>query len=69
MCDDDCRQCGARHMSPYNSDDLTEIVEERAGSFIVRRSRGSAGHAADYEDIAPFSTVEEAEAFLQSAGE
>lgn len=22
-CDDDCPKCGARHMSPYNSDDLS----------------------------------------------
>ena len=22
MCDDDCPECGARHMSPYKSDDL-----------------------------------------------
>ena len=68
MCDDDCRQCGARHMSPYNSGDLTEIVRERMGSFIVLRSRDSAEHAADYEEIAAFSTVEQAEAFLESAG-
>jgi predicted nucleic acid-binding Zn-ribbon protein len=34
MCDDDCRQCGARHMSPYNSDDLTEIVRERMGALL-----------------------------------
>ena len=23
QCDDDCPNCGARHMSPYKSDDLT----------------------------------------------
>ena len=23
-CDDDCPQCGARHMSPYKSDDAGE---------------------------------------------
>ena len=22
MCDDDCPECGARHMSPFKSDDL-----------------------------------------------
>ena len=25
QCDDDCPHCGARHMSPYKSDDLGEI--------------------------------------------
>jgi predicted nucleic acid-binding Zn-ribbon protein len=24
MCDDDCPHCGARHWSPYKSDDLGE---------------------------------------------
>jgi hypothetical protein len=31
MCDDDCRICGARHMSPFDTDDLTFIVEDAAG--------------------------------------
>ncbi len=24
MCDDDCPECGARHMTPYKSDDLSD---------------------------------------------
>ena len=32
MCDDDCPDCGARHLSPYDSDDLTEIVVPSGGS-------------------------------------
>jgi predicted nucleic acid-binding Zn-ribbon protein len=52
MCDDDCPNCGARHMSPYESDDLTEIVEERDGKFIALRSAESAEDDADYEAIA-----------------
>jgi hypothetical protein len=27
-CDDDCPFCGARHMSPYKSDDLAESDDE-----------------------------------------
>jgi DNA-directed RNA polymerase subunit RPC12/RpoP len=50
--DDDCPSCGARHMSPYESDDLTEIVEERDGKFIALRSSETAEDEADYEEIA-----------------
>jgi predicted nucleic acid-binding Zn-ribbon protein len=56
-CDDDCPNCGARHMSPYESDDLTEIVEERDGKFIALRSRESAEDEADYEEIAVICEV------------
>jgi DNA-directed RNA polymerase subunit RPC12/RpoP len=49
--DDDCPSCGARHMSPYESDDLTEIVEERDGRFIALRSSETAEDEADYEEI------------------
>jgi hypothetical protein len=57
MCDDDCPSCGARHMSPYESDDLTEIVEERNGKFIALRSSASAENEADYEEIAVICEV------------
>ena len=30
MCDEDCPRCGGRHMSPYRSDDLTEIRDPLA---------------------------------------
>jgi hypothetical protein len=39
-------------MSPYESDDLTEIVEERDGKFIALRSSETAEDEADYEEIA-----------------
>ena len=69
MCDDDCPQCGARHMSPFDSDDLTEIIEECRGKFVVLRSPGTAEHVPEYKEIGRFSTVEEAETFLNSQGE
>ena len=31
MCDDDCPHCGARHMSPFKSEEVSE-EEEDAGS-------------------------------------
>lgn len=51
-CDDDCPDCGARHMSPLNSDDLTEIVDERGGKFVALRSREDAEDSPDYEEVA-----------------
>jgi hypothetical protein len=66
MCDDDCPHCGARHMSPYESDDLTEIIEEDGGTFIVLRSRDTAEHAPDYCELAKFATREQAQSYLES---
>jgi hypothetical protein len=69
MCDDDCRQCGARHMSPEDSDDLSEIIEERGGAFVVLRSPDTAEHLPDYEEVATFSTYQQAKAFLKPSAE
>lgn len=65
-CDDDCPHCGARHMSPYDSDDLTEVIEQRGNSFVVLRSLQTAEHDPAYEDIAEFRTREEAQAYLEA---
>ena len=64
-CEDDCPHCGARHMSPYDSDDLTEIIEKRGDAFVVLHSRDKAEHTPDYEEIAKFPTREAAEAYLR----
>jgi hypothetical protein len=69
MCDDDCPHCGDRHMSPGESDDLTEIIEERDGTFVVLRSPESAEHQPDYFEVATFSTHEQAEAYLTTVTE
>jgi hypothetical protein len=50
-CDDDCPHCGARHMSPYESDDLTEIVEEQDGKLVALRSRDDAEDSPEYEEV------------------
>jgi hypothetical protein len=39
-------------MSPHESDDLTEVVEERDGKFIALRSPENAEDTADYKEIA-----------------
>lgn len=65
-CEDDCPHCGARHMCPTKSEDLTEIIEQDNEKFVVIRSPDSAEHDPDYEQIGQFATRAEAEAFLDS---
>ncbi len=64
MCDDDCPHCGARHMSPMDSDDLTKVIDQDGNQFVALRSPGTAGHCPDYREIGRFPTRSEAEAFL-----
>jgi hypothetical protein len=64
MCDDDCPDCGARHMSPYESDDLTEVIESDGTEFVVLWSPETAEHSADYRELGRFPTRAEAKAFL-----
>ena len=63
-CDDDCPKCGARHMSPSDSDDLTIVVEQDGDKFVVLRSPETAEHDPDYRELAYFSTRKLAEAFI-----
>jgi hypothetical protein len=65
-CDDDCPRCGARHMSPFKSDDLTEIIEKDGDKFIVLWSPETAEHDPDYRELGAFPTRRLAEAFLAS---
>lgn len=53
-------------MSPYNSIDLTEIVEECDGKYLVYVSPDSAEDSADYDLIAEFATQNEANEFLKN---
>jgi predicted nucleic acid-binding Zn-ribbon protein len=50
-CDDDCPHCGARHMSPYDSDDLSCLIEgpDDEGLYTVVRSADDAEDSADYQ--------------------
>lgn len=65
-CDDDCPRCGARHMSPFKSDDLTEIILNDGNNFVVLWSPETAAHAPDYCELGNFQTRKQAEAFLAS---
>jgi hypothetical protein len=64
MCEDDCPYCGARHMTPYGSDDLTEIVELRDGTFVVLQSPETAEHHPAYLECATFPTLDQVQAYL-----
>ena len=64
MCDDDCPRCGARHMSPYKSDDLTTVVKPDGDKFVVLWSPESAEDEPDYRELGWFPSRKQAEAFL-----
>jgi DNA-directed RNA polymerase subunit RPC12/RpoP len=66
MCDDDCPHCGARHMSPAKSDDLTDIIARSDEGYVVLRSPQTAEHSASYRRLASFRTLEEADAYLDT---
>jgi hypothetical protein len=66
MCDDDCPHCGARHMTPVESDDLTHVIERRGREFVVLWSPETAEHDPDYRELGTFPTRRQAEAFLAS---
>ena len=54
MCDDDCPHCGARHMSPYQSEDLTVVVEQEGSEFVVLESPETAEQSPDYRELGAF---------------
>jgi hypothetical protein len=64
MCEDDCPQCEARHMSPSKSDDLTDAIEQRHGRFVVLHSPDTAEDDPDYRTVAEFASYSDAETFL-----
>ena len=53
-------------MTPFKSEDLTELVEQDNGEFIVLRSPDSAEHDPGYREVGRFSSLEQAEEFLAS---
>jgi hypothetical protein len=65
-CDDECPHCGARDMSPFKSEDLTEFVAPDGQEFVVIRSSDDAEHDPDYQELGRFPTRAKAEEFLVS---
>jgi len=66
MCEDDCPDCDARHMSPYKSDDLTIIIEKEGKRFVVLRSAEMAECDPEYFQIGTFATRTKARTFVAS---
>jgi hypothetical protein len=66
MCDDDCPHCSARHMSSFDSENLTKVVMQDDDAFIALRSPDAAEHVPDYRELGRFPTREKAEEFLAS---
>jgi hypothetical protein len=64
MCDDECPHCGARDMTPYDSEDLTTLVEEEGKEFVVLCSPETAEHEPDYREVGRFPTRAKAEEFF-----
>ena len=56
-------------MEPYDSVDITEIIKEVKGKFLVYRSPDSAESSPNYELIAEFDVREAAEQFLAADDE
>jgi Zn-finger nucleic acid-binding protein len=65
-CDDECPHCGARDMSPFKSEDLTELVAPDGAEFVAIRSSDDAEHDPDYKELGRFPTRAKAEEFLAS---
>ncbi|WP_407148775.1 hypothetical protein [Bradyrhizobium sp. ORS 86] len=53
-------------MSPFKSEDRTELIEQDGNEFIVMRSPDSAEHDPDYEEVGRFATRVQAEQFLET---
>ena len=51
-------------MTPYESEDLTEVIEQDGDQFVVLRSPETAEYYADYCELGRFATRAEADAFL-----
>ncbi len=51
-------------MSPFDSDDLTEVIKADGGEFVVLWSPETAEHDPAYCELGRFSTRADAEAFL-----
>ena len=65
-CDDDCPHCGARHMSPFESDDLSWLVEgpDDEGVYTVMRSADDAEDDPNYQVVFTTSSQEKAQDWI-----
>jgi len=66
MCNDECPHCGLGDMTPFRSEDLTEIAVREGKEFVVLCSPDTAEDDPDYQELGRFPTKEKAEEFLAS---
>jgi hypothetical protein len=56
-------------MSPYDSENLTTLVEEEGREFVALRSPETAEHDPDYQELRRFPSREKALEFLSANGD
>jgi hypothetical protein len=54
-------------MEPYDSIDLTDVIEHRGGAFLVLRSPDTAEDKPGYRVVVDLPTREEAESFMKQS--
>lgn len=64
--DDDCPHCGARHTSPFESEDLTYIIDDEGTHFVVLKSPDEAEDAPAYREVIRFLSKSWAEAYIRA---
>jgi hypothetical protein len=67
VCDDDCPHCGARHMAPFDAEELTTLIEAAGQEFVVLWSPETAEHDPDYRELGRFPSRRKALEFLSPA--
>jgi Zn-finger nucleic acid-binding protein len=68
LCDDNCPHCGARHISPHDSEELTTLIEADGREFVVFWSPETAEHDPEYRELGRFPSREKALEFLSADG-
>lgn len=53
-------------MTPFHSEDLTDVIAPEGEEFVALRSPDAAEHDPDYKELGRFTTRAQAEAFLDS---
>jgi hypothetical protein len=56
-------------MSPFDSENLTELIERDGNEFVAIRSPDTAEHDPAYRELGRFPTLAKAEEFLASVEE
>ena len=53
-------------MTPFDSENLTELIEQDGKEFVAIRSPDTAEHDPDYREVGRFPSPEQAQEFLDS---